>query len=71
MIRIALTALGHRIVAGRPTKDGTALIGGGEDVTSDALKAVIEFIGIGETHVVTVDGKPMLTISVQPVEEGK
>lgn len=67
MIRIACTALLKRIKAGRPNKDGTAFIGGGEDVTSDCLKAIIEFIGAGETHVVQRDGVPVFEISVRAV----
>jgi FMN-dependent NADH-azoreductase len=69
MIRIACTALAKRIMAGRVSKDGIAFIGKPQDVTSDALKALIEFIGINETHVITVDGKPMFEISVHQVEE--
>jgi FMN-dependent NADH-azoreductase len=69
MIRIACTALAKRIMAGRISKNGIEFIGKPQDVTSDALKAVIEFIGINETHVVTVDGKPMFEISVHQVEE--
>ncbi len=71
MIRIACTALSKRIIAGRVTKDGLAFTDGKkEDVTSDCLKAVIEFIGL-DTHVVTVNGKPMFEITVSAVEEVK
>jgi len=67
VIRIACTALLKRIKAGRPNKDGTAFIGGGEDVTSDCLKAVIEFIGAGQTQIVTSNGVPAFEISVREV----
>lgn len=72
MIRVACTALLKRIVAGRANKNGTAMVGGGEDVTSDCIKAIIEFVGVGGIHEVTVNGKPMYEIeirTVQPVEQ--
>jgi hypothetical protein len=65
MIRIACMALSKRIHAGRPNKAGTTFVGGGQDVTSDTLKAIIEFIGVGQTHEVTVDGKPKYEITVK------
>lgn len=65
MIRVGCTALTKRIVAGKPTKDGLSLQGGGEDVTSDVLKAVIDFIGANRKHVITADGKPVFEISIR------
>lgn len=67
MIRVACMALRKRIKAGHPAKDGLAFKGGGVDVTSDCLKAIIEFIGAGETHVVTCDGAPVYEITVRSV----
>lgn len=64
-IRVALTAMTGRIMAGKVNKDGTAFVGEKIDVTSDCLKAVIEMIGVGKTHTVTVDGKPLYEISVR------
>lgn len=72
-LRIATSALGRRIFAGRVNKDGTAFIGGkfsldGKvDVTSDVLKAVIDFVEPG--HVITVedDGVPAYEISVRAI----
>ncbi|CAE6899696.1 hypothetical protein [Paraburkholderia domus] len=72
MIRVACTALLKRIKAGRPNKAGNSFIGGGDDVTSDCIKAIIEFVGVGGIHEVTVNGKPMYEIEVrypQPVEQ--
>lgn len=40
--RIATAALTGRIYMGRPSADGTHLIGNKQDVTSDVLKAVID-----------------------------
>lgn len=71
MIRLGCTALGRRIVAFKTGRDNTTPIGNKEDVTSDALKALIDFIGIGETHIVTVDGKPVFSISVDIAGEQK
>jgi hypothetical protein len=67
VIRIACTALQKRIVAGQPNKDHLTLRGGGQDVTSDVLKAVIEFIGVGCTKPVTKNGVPVFEISVRAV----
>jgi hypothetical protein len=69
MIRIACTALAKRIMAGRVSKNGVEFIGTPHDVTSDALKAVIEFIGVDQTHVVTVNGKPMFSLTVETIKE--
>lgn len=72
MIRVACTALLKRIKAGRPNKAGNSFIGGGDDVTSDCIKAIIEFVGVGGIHEVTVNGKLMYEIEVrypQPVEQ--
>lgn len=64
MIRVAMMGLSRRIHAGNPAKDGLTFKGGGQDVTSDVVKAIIEFVGVGETHEVTVDGVPMYEISI-------
>lgn len=65
MIRIACMALHRRIKAGRPNKAGDAFIGGGQDVTSDCVKAIIEFVGVGGTHEVTVDGVTKYEIEIR------
>jgi uncharacterized protein GlcG (DUF336 family) len=65
MIRIACTALARRIKAGHPNKDGLSFRGGGVDVTSDCVKAIIGYVGVGGTHEVTVDGKPVFEISIR------
>lgn len=63
-IRIACS-FGGRIKAGRITKDRLSFSGEPEDVTSDCLKAVIDYVGIDKTHVITVDGKPLYEIEVR------
>jgi hypothetical protein len=68
MIRVARMALSGRIHAGRPSKDGKTFIGGGDDVTSDVIKAIIEFVGVNMTHQITVDGKPLYEITVKKIE---
>lgn len=65
MIRVACTALLKRIKAGHPNKDGHSFRGGGEDVTSDVLKAVIEYVEPGHIVTVNVDGVPAYEIEVR------
>lgn len=64
-LRIACTAINKRIMAGKVGKDGLSFTGNPIDVTSDCLKAVIEKIGIGQTHSVMVDGIPEFEIEVR------
>lgn len=64
-IRVAASALGRRIYAGRPTKDGLGFKEPRYDVTSDVLKAVIDKIGVGNESVVEIDGVPAFAISVR------
>jgi hypothetical protein len=66
-IRIACTALGKRIMAGKVSKSGLDFVGTPVDVTSDAIKAVIDMVGIGKTHTITMDGKPHLEIEIRTV----
>jgi hypothetical protein len=70
-IRIACTALGNRIKAGRPNKAGTAFIGEPQDVTSDCLKAVIEKVGVGFVETISVDDVPTYEIEVRRVSDPK
>lgn len=64
-IRLATAALSGRIYAGRPAKDGRSFKEPRYDVTSDALKAIVEHIGVGNEATVTVDGEPAYTITVR------
>lgn len=68
MIRVALMAMSHRIHAGNPDKHGKTFKGGGQDVTSDVLKAIIEYIGVGNTHTVQSDGVPVFEITIAAVK---
>lgn len=68
-IRVACSALTKTIFAGRITADGLAFRDGKVDVTSDVLKAVIEFVGTGKTATVFMDGKPTYEIEVRRVTE--
>lgn len=65
-IRVAATAIGNRIYAGRPNKKGDAFLAGRTDVTGDVLKAISEFVGIGHEVTVTCDGEPSFKIAVTP-----
>lgn len=63
-IRVAKAALSGRIFAGHPTKRGDAFRAGRVDVTSDVLKAVSEFVGVGNQITVECDGEPAFCIAV-------
>lgn len=64
-IRIATAALSGRIFAGRPTKDGMAFKEPRYDVTSDALKAVVDYIGLGmQADVTDAEGEVLCTIKI-------
>lgn len=65
--RIACTAIGKRIQMGRVNKAGTAFVGNPVDVTGQCLKAVIEFVGVGRTDIVFVDGVPAYEIEVRRI----
>lgn len=67
-IRVACTALGKRIMAGRVSKDGLDFIGSPVDVTSDVLKAVIDMVGVNGTHNVTCDGSPVFEITIKDLK---
>jgi hypothetical protein len=65
--RIACTAIAKRIQLGRVNKAGDSFIGEPVDVTSDCLIAVMDFIGRGETKVVTENGQPAYEITVRDI----
>lgn len=64
-IRLATSALSKTIYAGHPNKAGDGFRDPRYDVTSDALKAVIDKIGPGYATVVEIDGVPAYEISVR------
>jgi hypothetical protein len=64
VIRIACTALGKRIKAGKVSKDGKDFVGNPQDVTSDCLKAVIDFVEPGRRVIVHENGVPAYSIDV-------
>lgn len=66
-IRVATALLSGRIFAGRPTKDGMAFKEPRYDVTSDVLKAVVDYVRPDHEVTVTEDGKPMFTITVRSI----
>lgn len=63
-IRLAMTALGKRIMAGYPNKAGTGFVGEPDDVTSDVFKVVAEKVGVGMCTDVMVEGKHMYRIAI-------
>lgn len=66
-IRVACTAIGKRINAGRVNKAGDSFIGNPVDVTSDVIGAVIQKIGAGNVITVTENGQPAYEIEVRDV----
>lgn len=64
-LRIATAALSKRIFAGRINKAGTGFKEPRHDVTSDAIRAVIDHVGVGEEVIVREDGKPTYGIMVR------
>ena len=69
MIHIACTALLRRIKAGHLAKDGHSFKGGGVDVTSDCLKAIIDFVEPGNIVTVNENGIPAFEIEVRRIGE--
>lgn len=65
-IRVATSALGRRIYAGRPTKDGMGLKEPRYDVTSDVLAAIRGKVGIGHEIEVASNGVVEFRIAVLP-----
>ena len=63
-IRIATAAISGRIFAGRPTKDGMGFKEPRYDVTSDALKAVMDHIGMNRQADIVSDGQVVCTIKI-------
>lgn len=63
-IRIAAAALSGRIFAGRPTKDGMGFKEPRYDVTSDALKAVMDHIGMNRQADIVSEGEVVCTIRI-------
>lgn len=63
-IRVAAAALSGRIFAGRATKDGMGFKEPRYDVTSDALKAVMDHIGLNRQADIVSDGKVVCTIKI-------
>lgn len=65
-IRVAKGALYDRIYAGHVTEDMTWK--SKDDVTSDVLRAVIDYIGPGNRVTVSEDGVVRWSITVEEVE---
>jgi len=70
-IRLATAAFSGRIFAGRPTADGRGFKEPRYDVTSDALKAVVDHVGIGRQADLVSEGKIVCTIMIlAPTDKG-
>ena len=70
-LRIGCSPLTGTIFAGHVLKDGVTWSANKTDVTSDVLKAVIDKIGVGNTSVITVAGKPAFEISIAISEQSE
>jgi len=66
--RIACS-VNNRIMLGNVSPSGIDFIGTPKNVTSDCLKAIIEFVGVGNETTVTSAGKPAFVITVKAVKE--
>lgn len=68
-IRVATSILTKTIYAGKINKEGTYFLSDKKvDVTSDVLKAVIDYIGVNNTHTVSSDDQPLFEISVTKIK---
>ena len=67
MIRVATAIVSKTIYAGKLNKKNTAFLANKTDVTSDVLKAIIEYVGTDNTHIVKVGGKPIYEIAVTKI----
>jgi hypothetical protein len=67
-LRLACVAVTGNIHAGF-LDDRNTFSSGHVDVTSDVLVSIIEYIGIGNTHLVSVNGELKFEISVQEIKQ--
>lgn len=65
---VGMAALSNQIFVGRLSKDGRTWKNGKQDVTSDVLQSVIQFVGVDKEIVVNVGGKPKYRIRVTDIE---
>lgn len=70
-LRIATSCLGDCIFAGRVKKSGAEWCEGKQDVTSDVLKAVVDFVKPGHTMTINVNGSARYEITVKTLESRK
>lgn len=75
-IGVAASVLCHdikndKILAGTISKDGKRFLSDKTDVTSDVLKAIVDYVGVGYEIEVTVDKKPKYKISVKEINNEK
>lgn len=64
-IRLGFSPVSRRIYAGRMGADGETMRDDCEDVTSDVLGNVIEYVGVGRSRRIVADGVPSYEISVR------
>lgn len=67
-IRLGMAALSNSVFAGYLCKDGRTWKQNKHDVTSDFLRTVIEYVGVGQSLEVNVGGKPKYKITVKEIE---
>lgn len=65
-IRVGVSALGKRFLAGRVNKTMTGFVGEPYDVTSDVLKGIGDYVGIGNQVNVEADGEVKFILAVLP-----
>lgn len=64
---VGMAALSNQIFVGRLRKDGKTWKEGKQDVTSDVLQSIIQFVEPGHELTVNVDGVPKYPIRVTEI----
>ena len=64
-LRVQTSPLSNKIYVGRINKQGDAWSGEPQEVTSDVLGSIIQYIGVNKTVTVNENGKPKYSIEVK------
>ena len=66
-LRVQLSPLSRKIYVGHINKTGDAWSGEPQDVTSDAIGAVVNYFGVGNTAIVYENGTPRYEVTVTEI----
>lgn len=67
-LRLGMAALSNDVFAGYLCKDGRTWKQGKHTVTSDFLRTMIEYVGVGKSLEINVGGKPKYKVTVIEIE---